>query len=134
MRVVKTVTVMLTGEEGIVDRCLAVLLRAQHLGSWGCSRHIVFSVDGDGSDRLKTDIPKSYAREVRQSNLYMPGDDRELFDYDCQIVTDTPQPNPQPEEARLGATGRHDNRGDKTRFKACDEAPSPACETSSEEE
>lgn len=103
MRVEKKVTVTLEGREEIVDRILAVLLRAQHLGSWGCSRTICFQVDGDGIDRLKTDIPRSAARHTYETNLYRPG--QELFDYDCNVVTDEPRANPQPHEKRESSYG-----------------------------
>jgi hypothetical protein len=80
----KTVTVTLTGRDKFIDRILDVLIYVQRLGSWGSSRAVVFWVDGDGWDRLRTDIPKDREVNVRKSNLYYPN--RELFDYDVQII------------------------------------------------
>jgi len=83
----KTVTVTLTGREGFVDRILFVLRFVQRLGSVGSSRAVLFWVDGDGWDRLRTDIEDPVKKHhVRQSNLYGPAPEEKLLDYDVQII------------------------------------------------
>jgi len=78
------VRVTLSGREEIVETVLCVLRHVERLGNWGCSRYVAFAVDGDGVDRLKTDIGRGPLVRVTSQTLY--DHHHCVFDHDVNIV------------------------------------------------